>query len=139
MTDTIKNTAEKGMQISVFVENQPGTLADVADLLGGKGINIYALTLTGGIDHGYVRLVADKHEEAMQVLTDAGKLCYEREVVLLEIANAPGSLAAVTRAWAASGINLDYAYCAGGPSVEHGLVVMRVDSVDAAVDIVNKM
>jgi len=129
--------AEKSRQISVFVENRPGTLAAVATLLGEQKINIYAMTLTGGIDHGYVQLVVDKTAEASALLDQEGYLSFERDVVLLEIANEPGSLAEVIRQWGEAKVNIDYAYCAGGPSVERGLVVVRVDDADRALEVLN--
>ena len=130
--------ATAGKQISVFLENQPGTLAELSEFLGSKGINIYALTLTGGIDHGYGRVVVDQHEEAMQALRASGHLVFERDVILLEISNTPGSLGSVLRAWADAGINLDYAYCAGGPGVQQGLVVVRVDDTGKALSVLRK-
>ena len=126
-------TARVGQQLSVFVEDVPGALATLTERLGAAGINLYALTLTGGIDHGYVRLVADRHKEAMQLLQDAGELIFERDVVLLDIPNRPGALASVASQWAAAGINIEYVYCAGGPGVEHGLVVVKVDDAARAV------
>lgn len=130
--------ATRGKQISVFLENRPGTLAEVTAFFGDKGINIYALTLTGGIDHGYVRLVVDKHADAVRQLKDGGYLVSEREVILLEIPNIPGSLGRVARLWADAGVNLEYAYCAGGPSVQQGLVVVRTEDTDKALTLIKK-
>ncbi len=125
--------AVKGRQFSVFLDDRPGTLGEVTTLLGEGGINIHALTLAEGTGHGYVRLVVDRHEEARERLQAGGYLFFERDVVLLEIPNAPGSLAAIARTWGKHKINIEYAYCAGGPHVERGLVVIRTDDVDAAI------
>ncbi len=133
MSNSKKNKVMRGKQISVFVDNQPGTLAAVSEVLGEGGINIYALTLTGGIEHGYVRVVVDQHEEAVKILQKADYLLFERDVILLEVSNVPGALATVLRAWATAGISVDYAYCAGGPGVEQGLVVLMVDDVEQAL------
>jgi len=125
----------KGRQISIFLDDKPGTLGNVATLLGSHGVNIYALSLAEGLGHGYVRAVVDKPDEALRVLKDAGELTMEREVLLLELANAPGSLGAVCRRLGEAKINLEYAYCAGGPNVEKGLVIIRVDDSDKAIRI----
>ncbi len=133
------NTGEKsesmtaGRQISVFLENERGTLGNLTSMLGEKGINIYALTLTGGIDHGYVRMVVDRHEDALRVLGEAGYLFFEREVLLLELFNQPDSLGRVSRILAERGVDIEYVYCASGPSAEHGLVVVKVDDPRAAL------
>jgi len=125
--------AERGKQIALSMQNEAGNLAELTQFLGEQGINIYALTLTGGIDHGYVRMVVDKHSEAMEALAAHGKLVFERDVVLLEVLNSPGSLGQASKVWAEGGVNIEYVYCAGGPNVEQGLVVVRVDDVDKAI------
>lgn len=128
-------SAVKGKQLSVFLDDKPGTLANVSRVLGQHQINIYALSLAEGIGHGYVRMVVNKQEEARQILQDAGELVMERDVLLLELSNEPGSLGQVAQFLADAGINMEYAYCAGGPSVDKGLVVVRVDDTDKALEV----
>lgn len=132
----VKATGSK--QISVFLENHPGTLAELASFLGEKGVNIYALTLTGGIDHGSVRMVVDDHDTAVRELEKAEYLTFERDVILLEIPNAPGAMGGVMKKWSAAGINVEYAYCAGGPNVTQGLVVVRVDDTKKALEVLGE-
>ena len=139
MTDKVLHSAKLGKQLSVFVEDQPGTLAAITSLLGKNGINIYALTLAEGLGHGYVRMVVDKHDEAMKVLRAAEELIMERDVILLELSNQPGSLGRVAAILAAAGVNLEYAYCAGGPSVDKGLVVVRAGDPEKALKILKQL
>lgn len=139
MTDKVLHSAKLGKQLSVFVEDQPGTLAAITSLLGKNGINIYALTLAEGLGHGYVRMVVDKHDEAVKVLRAAEELTIERDVVLLELSNAPGSLGRVAGALGAAGVNLEYAYCAGGPSVDKGLVVVRAGDSAKALKVLQQL
>jgi len=139
MSEKVLFSARIGKQISVFLEDQPGTLSDVAALLGKHGINIFALSLAEGLGHGYVRMVVDKHDEARGVLKEAEQLVMERDVLLLELSNSPGSLARVTRQLADAKINLEYAYCAGGPSVDRGLVVIRVDDIEKAMKVLKAL
>lgn len=131
--DHVFYQARRSKQLAVFLDDQPGTLAAVAELLGGLGINIYALTLAEGIGHGYLRMVVDQHAEALRALQEAHELVMERDVLLLELSNAPGSLGVVARRLAGAGVNLEYAYCAGGPGVDRGLVVVKVDDLDKAL------
>jgi len=139
MTDKVLHSAKLGKQLSVFVEDQPGTLAAVTSLLGKNGINIYALTLAEGLGHGYVRMVVDKHDEAVKVLRAAEELIMERDVILLELSNQPGSLGRVAGALGGAGINLEYAYCAGGPSVDKGLVVVRAGDSGKALKVLQQL
>lgn len=133
MNATVLHSVRKDRQIAVFLEDVPGTLSEVSSQLGRNGINIYALSLAEGIGHGYVRMVVDKPDEAMRVLREAEELVMERDVLLLELANVPGALGEVTRRLAEAKINLEYAYCAGGPGVDKGLVIVRVDQTDKAL------
>ena len=139
MTGKFIHSAKLGRQLSVFVEDQPGTLAAVTNLLGEHGINIYALTLAEGLGHGYVRMVVDKHDEAMKFLRAAEELVMERDVILLELSNQPGSLGRVAGTLASAGVNLEYAYCAGGPSVDKGLVIVRADDCEKALKVLQKL
>ena len=139
MNEKILHSAKLGKQLSVFVEDEPGTLAAVTNLLGKQGINIYALTLAEGLGHGYLRMVVDKHDEAMKVLRAAEELIMERDVILLELSNQPGSLGRVAGMLAAAGVNLEYAYCAGGPSVDRGLVVVRADDCAKAMKVLQTL
>jgi hypothetical protein len=139
MSEKILHSAKLGKQLSIFVEDQPGTLAAVSNLLGSHGINIYALSLAEGLGHGYVRMVVDRHEEAMDVLREADELTMERDVIFLELSNQPGSLGSVAGTLAAAGVNLEYAYCAGGPSVDKGLVIVRVDDSEQALKVLQQL
>ena len=139
MSEKVLHSAKLGKQLSIFVEDQPGTLAAVSNLLGRHGINIYALSLAEGLGHGYVRMVVDKHEEAMKVFREADELTLERDVILLELSNQPGSLGRVAGTLAEAGVNLDYAYCASGPSVDKGLVVVRVGNLEKALKVLQQL
>lgn len=133
MNNLILHNVQKGRQIAVFLDDVPGTLCEVTTLLGRQGVNIYALALAEGIGHGYVRMMVDRPDDAMRILREADQLVMEREVILLELVNVTGALGALTRVLADAKINLEYAYCAGGPSVTQGLVVIRVDQTEKAL------
>lgn len=129
----------KGKQLSVFLDDTPGTLGRVACLLGDRGINILALTLAEGLEHGYVRMVVDRLEEAARLLDENGYLFFEREVLLLELANEPGALGRAATRWGEAGINLEYAYCAASPGLDRGLVVVKVDQLDRALELLSDL
>jgi hypothetical protein len=85
-------TARIGHQISVFIENRPGTLGSVIDVLRENNINMLALSLSEGLEIGYLRVTVDNLAEARLCLQKSGHLVLEREVLLLEVANEPGGL-----------------------------------------------
>jgi hypothetical protein len=126
-------SARRGKQLTVFLEDRPGTLAEVIDVLRENKVNMLALSLAEGVDIGYLRITVDKFQEARKALEKNGHLVLERDVVLLEVANAPGGMATAIDQWAKAGINIEYAYSASGPGAERSLIVARVLDPDKAI------
>ena len=118
--------ARLGYQISVFIENRPGTLGSVIDVLRENNVNMLALTLSEGLDIGYLRIAVDKLDDARDCLKKANHLVLEREVLLLEVSNKPGGLAEVIDTLARKKINVEYAYSANSPSGDRSMIVVRV-------------
>lgn len=126
-------SAKPGRQISIFLENRPGTLSEVIDLLRENGINMLALSLSEGLDIGYLRIIVDDHDKAVAVLRKKGNLVIERDVALLAVANEPGGLASAIDVWAKAGINVEYAYSADDARPDQSLIVARVNDLDKAI------
>lgn len=126
-------SAKPGMQISIFLENRPGTLSEVIDLLREHGINMLALSLSEGLDIGYLRIIVDDHPKAVEVLRRHGHLVIEREVALLAVANEPGGLASAVDVWAKAGINVEYAYSADDAQADQSLIIARVNDLSKAI------
>ena len=126
-------SAKAGKQISVFLENRPGTLSEVINALREGGVNMMALSLSEGLDIGYLRIIVDHHEAAVKLLRAKGHLVIERDVALLTVANEPGGLACAIEVWAKSGINVEYAYSADDAAPDRSLIVARVNDVAKAI------
>lgn len=126
-------SAKKGRQISIFLENRPGTLSEVIDNLREGGVNMLALSLSEGLDIGYLRIIVDQHANAIALLKKTGHLVIERDVALLAVANEPGGLASAIDAWAKAGINVEYAYSADDARADQSLIVARVNDLDKAI------
>ena len=127
-------SAKPGRQISIFLENRPGTLSEVIDLLREQGINMLALSLSEGLDIGYLRIIVDRHEQAVSALRRKGHLVIERDVALLAVANEPGGLASAIDVWARAGINVEYAYSADDAEPDQSLIVARVNDLPRAIE-----
>ncbi len=125
----------RGRQISVFLEDKPGTLGTVCRQLGAAGVNILALSLAEGIDHGYLRIVTSAPDLAIATLKAADYLFYEKEVVLVEAACRPGVLGEVAQRWGAAGINIEYCYCGTSSDDAFSLLAARVDDPTKAAAI----
>src|SRR6266581_5489302 len=95
-------------QISVFIENKSGRLAEIARLLGEAGINIRALSLADTTDFGILRLIVNDAEKAKAVLKERGFTVSKTEVVAVEIPDRPGGLADLLQVLDEGGINVEY-------------------------------
>ncbi|MBR2783982.1 MAG: ACT domain-containing protein [Firmicutes bacterium] len=120
-------------QISVFLENRPGTLAEATDALYQGNINMRALSVADTRDFGILRFIADDEEKALAVLKEAGYATTVTDVLAAIIPDDPGSMSKVLHALAAAGVNVEYTYAFLAEKVEHGaVVVLRVDDADRA-------
>ncbi len=126
-------SASQGIQISVFLDNKLGALSEVCKLLGENGVNLHALTVAEGIDHGYLRIVVDSEDDAVRLLEDNGYMTFKRDVVLVEISNDPGSFGTVTDIWRDNGVNINYAYSAGGPAADRALLIVNVNDIEKSI------
>jgi len=96
-------------QISVFLENKPGRLANVLLALAREKVNITALTVMDSHEHNVLRFVADDLDKTRQVLKDLSTPFAETEVLLVELRNQPGELAHVFHLLGAEHVNIEYA------------------------------
>ena len=125
-------------QLSIFLENKPGALADVCDALAAQSVNILALTVSDTVDHAVVRMVVDEPEKAAHLLGEAGVLVVENEVLFMEVPNRPGSLAAIAGAMAEADLNIEYAYCTAGSDQADGVLVLRTHHPADALNVLNE-
>ncbi len=126
------------VQISVFLENKSGRLAEVTHALASAGVNIRALSLAETIDYGVLRLIVDKPGDAKKALSDAGFTVTETEVIAVAMSDRPGGLAGVVDMIAQSDLNIEYLYAFVGQRGENAIVIFRMDDVKAAVAALQK-
>jgi len=121
------------IQISVFLENKSGRLAELTNALAKASVNVRALSLAETIDYGVLRLIVDKPAEARKALSEAGFTVTETEVVAVEMPDRPGGLAGIVDLVTQSGLNIEYLYAFVGQRGENAVVIFRIDDVKAAV------
>jgi hypothetical protein len=104
-------------QLSVFVENKSGRIADVVGTLADGGVNIIAFALADTTDYGILRLIVDRVEKAKGIL-EAGRFAVaEHPVGCAQMPHNPGALAAIARLVYNSGLNIEYMYLGAGYSL----------------------
>jgi hypothetical protein len=120
-------------QVSVFLENKKGRLAEVTKLLTDEGINMRALSLADGADFGVLRLIVDDRARCLAALKARGLAAQETDVIAVEIEDKPGSLHRIVDVLDRAGLGVEYVYAfleKKGPSA---VGVFKVDDPAKAV------
>lgn len=122
-------------QLSIFLENKSGGLADVLDVLARRGVNLRALSLADAADIGILRVIVDDTDAAYAALRDAGCVARRTQVVALEVPDRPGGLAATLAALRPTGLDVEYMYAFPTKRGEAAVVVVRFEEPEKAVPI----
>jgi hypothetical protein len=125
-------------QISIFLENKSGRLADVASVLAQAGINIRALSLADTTDFGILRLIVNDTEKAKQVLKENGFTVGKTEVIAVEVFDRPGGLADILTIMKNNGINVEYMYAFVQKSGGNAIIIFRFDELEKAIETLQK-
>ncbi len=119
-------------QLSVFLENETGGVADVAAALARGGIDIRALSLADESDFGILRLIVSDTERATAVLKEAGFTVRKTPVVAVLVPDRPGGLAGTLDGL--RGCAVEYMYAFVQKSGENAIIIFRVDDIQSAVE-----
>lgn len=126
-------------QLSVFMENRTGRLAEVTRALGDAGINLRALSLADTSDFGILRVLVDDTDKAVDALKKAGHTVRATDVVAVEIVDRPGGLATILALLQGSGINVEYMYAFLERNKDNcAILVFRFEDPEAAVKVLNQ-
>lgn len=125
-------------QISVFLENKIGRLAEITQILGNKEINIRALAIADTTEFGILRMIVDTPQKAYEALEERGFTVSQTEVVVVEVEDKPGGLAQVMAILGKEGINVEYLYAFVAPKGRGALVVLKIEEKKATVDLLQE-
>lgn len=118
-------------QLSVFIENQKGRLAEVTKYIAGHEVNLRALSIADTQDFGILRIICENPEKANEVLKEGGYITTVTEVLATAISDEPGSLAAILEVLSEAGVMVEYTYAF--LSADKGAyMILRVDDNMAA-------
>ncbi len=125
-------------QISVFVANKPGRLADITGVVSEASVDIRALSLADTTDFGILRLIVDNPSKAESVLRAEGLTVRRTKVIAARLEDKPGALHGVLKILTDAGISVEYAYAFINPKQEDACVILKVENNERAVDVFNK-
>jgi len=125
-------------QITVFLENKPGRLAQLLSELARQKINIVALSVMDRHEHGVLRMVTEDHGATLKALQSLNVPVTESDVLAVELRNQPGALAHVCETLADDHISIEYAYCSSGGRNGKVYGVFKVSNLDKAQRVLNE-
>lgn len=119
-------------QISIFLENTKGRLAEVTRLLAARGVNIRALSLADTADFGVLRIIVNDPDACLAALKESGMIAQVTEVLAVEMADKPGGLSRVLAALDAAGLNVEYMYAYVEKTGDNAIVICKIDDKERA-------
>ena len=122
-------------QISVFLENKPGQLAEFTRLLEKNQIDMRALSIAEAQDFGILRLIVDDSYKTVNVVKEAGYVCSVTPVLAVALSDKPGSLVKLLTALGEGNINVEYTYAFITRKKDIAYMVMQVDDPEKATKI----
>lgn len=121
-------------QLSVFVENKTGRMAEITRVIGDAQVDIRALSIADTSDFGILRLIVNKPDVAVQVLRDAGITVSLTDVIAVGVEDKPGAFANAVKTLSDVGINIEYMYAFISRSDNRAFVILRVEEPERAVE-----
>jgi hypothetical protein len=122
-------------QISIFVENQPGRLAEITKILAEAQVDLRAMCIADTADFGILRVIVDSPSRAIQALEASNCVVSITQVLAVEIEDTPGSLARVLAILAKEDVSVEYLYAFITRKKDDAYVIFRVEDPERATEI----
>lgn len=122
-------------QMSVFVENTTGRLADITQILADHNIDLMASTIAEAVDYGILRCIVAEPEEAAKVLKAKGFSASVTEVLAVSLENKPGGFNQVLKVLAEAKISVGYIYSTIKSQEGEAVIMMKVADPQKAVEV----
>ncbi len=122
-------------QLSIFVENKRGRLAEITKAIAAADVDIRALSIADTTDFGILRLIVNKPEEAAIALKEKGITVSVTNVIAVGIDDVPGAFSVPMQILADNEIDVEYMYAFITRKSEKAYVILRVADNDAAAKV----
>jgi len=122
-------------QISIFIENKEGRLAEVTAILRDADVNIRALSLADTTDFGVLRLIVNNNKKAEAALKKEGFTVGITQVLAVEVKDEPGGLNNILDPLSENEVNVEYMYAFANPQCKNAIMIFRFDDHDKALEI----
>ena len=125
-------------QISVFLENRNGQLAEITGLLAENKINLRAISIAETSDYGVLRLIAHDSEKATSVLLANGNIINMNPVTVVSVPDEPAGLSELLKLLSAGNISIEYMYSLFTHQNDKAYMVFRVTDYDNFIELLSK-
>ncbi len=125
-------------QISVFLENVSGRLAEVTKILSAGDVNLRAITIADTADFGILRIVCDHPDKALKILEQHEFTARETDVLAVEVTDKPGGLSDVMEIFQQNGVNIEYLYTSLEKNQDKAAIIFKVEDVDLGQKIIKE-
>ncbi|MDO5361235.1 MAG: ACT domain-containing protein [Eubacteriales bacterium] len=125
-------------QISVFLENKPGRLSELTEVLSQNNIDMRALSLAEAADFGIVRLIVDDIYSASTVLKDADYIISITKVLAVEMPDEPGALSKAISVLGDNDVNIEYMYAFTTRKKGIAYMIFRVEDNEKAIRVLQQ-
>lgn len=123
---------DRSIQLSVYLENRVGALAELCKIIEKKRINLIAICAIDTVEEAVLRIVPEDPVKTQKALKALPMHVIETEVLVVELPNIPGATGKVASLLAETGINIDYIYASAHPEEAKTMLILRTHSIDAA-------
>ena len=125
-------------QLSIFIENKPGRVAQVTEVIAKAKVDIRALSIADTSNFGILRLIVNKPDEAVDALKKANITVSITSVIDIGIDDSPGEFSNVARILADKGIEIEYMYAFIGRDKNRAFVILKVEQEDKASEVLKR-
>lgn len=125
-------------QISIFLENTNGRLAEVTRILGNHQINLRAISIADTADFGILRLIVDHPQKSLEILKAEGFTATVTEVIGVEVPDQPGGLSQVMHTFEENNVNIEYLYSSLERNRNRAVVMFRIENIDQGLQILQE-
>lgn len=125
-------------QISIFLENSAGRIAEVTNTLKEAGINLRAIMIADTADFGILRIITNDSEKTIKVLQEANFTTRTTDVLAVKIPDKVGSLHEVMVLFQKNNINIEYLYASFEVTEDSTVIIFKVENPDDGLKVLNK-
>lgn len=133
-------------QISIFIENKKGSLAEITKFISDKEINLKAVSIADTQEFGILRIITDKPDEAREILKAGGYTATATSVLAVAMTDSPGSMASILSVLSDADVSVEYTYAFMSNIANKAYMIFRVDNnekatkalVDANIAVINQ-